>query len=438
MGLIRSLSTGASSLLAHQQRFDVISNNLANANTIGYKSSRVTFADQFSQMMNHGKSPNTGGLGGTNPNQVGLGVKIGSIQKNMGQGVIESTERPLDMALQGEGFFVFNQNGRDVFSRAGATSMDKSGYLVDSSTGAFLQGYNVQTDAGGRAQKDSKGLNILNQTVSNLKIDPETISLPRQSQNISFKGNLSSDMAEGDTKTSSIKIFDFLGGARELSLTFTKTANPGEFAIQGRVQGSDVNIGATTIQFNPDGTLATPRSLTVNAADLNAAVGNNLFDETTPANINISLADPSNLITNSLTHFTKNTDVTAKTQDGYPSGDLLGVDVDANGRIWGNFTNGMQEVLGQVVIAKFTNPEGLQKNGNSFYSPAPNSGLPHIGAAGEIFPTTTIAGRALEQSNVDMTTQFTDMISTQRAFEAASRTISVSDQLLAEINQLKR
>ncbi len=439
MGLSRSLETGASSLKAHQQRMDVISNNLANTNTVGYKSNRANFGEQFNQVYNHGISPdatgNKGG-GGVNPLQFGLGVKMTSIQQDMSQGVLETTNRPLDMALQGDGFFVYNVNGKDQYSRAAAISQDKTGNLVDTSTGAFLQGYNVETDANGRISKNSDGTNRLNANKSNLVITTETVSPPRQSQNISFYGNLNAGMATGDSRNTSINVYDNLGGVHSLSLSFSKTANPNEYALASSIDGQAVTGGAANITFNADGTLSTPNNLTFNPADINTALGGQLFDPAA-APLVVTLADPNNLM-GGLTQFSGSNTASFKSQDGYTAGDLLNLTVARDGKIYGSFTNGQSEVVGQVVMAKFTNQDALVRSGDNFFSASPNSGAAIIGTANDSFPSSSIVGKALEQSNADMTEQFTKMISTQRAFEAASRTITISDTLLAEVNQLKR
>jgi len=443
MGLIRSLTSGSSSLRAHQSRFDVISNNLANANTVGFKSSRATFADQISQTYNYGRGPSEIGgigIGGTNPLQYGLGVKMGSVQKDMSQGIIESTNRPLDVALNGDGYLVYNSNGRNLYSRAGAITRDKAGNLVDANTGAFLQGYNIERDGNGLMVKDGANSNILNRTSGNLNIPPGIMSQPRQTSEVSFSGNLSNTMEEGDSRSASIKIFDNTGGPRDLTLIFTKTANEGEFNITAQIDGNDITLPAAgVLQFNPDGTLASPTDLSLTAASLNAALGSTtIFDETTPKDITVQLQNENSLIENSLTSFSSPSNATALTQDGYQAGDLVGLNVDSQGKIWGSFDNDRTELLGQMVMAKFTNPEALRNTGNNYFAATGNSGEANIGTAGEIFPSTTIEGNALELSNVDMTTQFTDLIATQRAFEAASRTVTVSDQLLAEMNNLKR
>ncbi|MFW5663112.1 MAG: flagellar hook-basal body complex protein, partial [Bacteroidota bacterium] len=298
--------------------------------------------------------------------------------------------------------------------------------------------YNVETDASGAIQKNQDGLNILSGQVSDLRISSDTISAPRQTESITMKGNLNSGMPQGNERRTSINVYDANGGMHSLTFVFTRNANQNEFDLAAEIDGNQVALSSDVVQFNNDGTLNTPLDVTVTAADLNTAVGNQIFDEGTPKDISIQLGDPDNLVSGSLTNFSGLNTATASNQDGYQSGELIDISVDPQGKLWGAFTNGQSELLGQTVIAKFTNNDGLVREGSNFYSASPNSGLANIGTAGEIFPSTKIAGQSLEMSNVDMTTQFVDMISTQRAFEAASRTITLSDQLLAETNQLKR
>jgi flagellar hook protein FlgE len=420
---------------------DIISNNIANVNTIGYKSSRGNFVDQLSQVYTVGKAPynaeGRAGSGGVNPLQYGLGVRMGSVSMDMSQGILETTERPLDMALQGEGFFIYNVGGREFYSRAGSVIADREGNLVDSTTGAFVQGYNLQSDGSGRISKDSNGNNILSSRVENLRVDPKTISPPKQTQSINLAGNLSSAMVENDTRSTSINVFDNRGGTHNIEFTFTKTANPNEFGITATVDGTTLPLSATTVTFNADGSINTPLTLDITAADLNTAIGNQAFDETTPRNLTVTLADADNLLSG-MTNYASETTASFRDQDGYETGEMISINVDATGKIWGSFTNGQTEALGQVVIAKFTNPGGLRKEGNNYLSTTPNSGLPVVGTPGESFPSTSIYSAALELSNVDLTKEFTNMIMTQRAFEAAARTITVSDQMLAETNMIKR
>ena len=441
MGLSRSLNTGTSALRVNQQNLDVISNNIANVNTIGYKSSRATFADQFSQTLDYGRAPdqvNGNGLGGVSPMQMGLGVKMAAISNDMSQGTLETTDRALDLALAGSGFFVYDLNGMQLYSRAGDVSLDRDGYLVDSATGAFLQGYNPEYDEDGKIIRDSDGNNILNRTITDLRIPPNVLSPPQQTENIAITGNLNSSTAVDEERQTSITIFDNKGGSHSLNLTFTKSSNLNEWGVSATIDGVDIALDEDTINFNIDGSLESPAGLNVTASDLNAALETTVFDEDTPKDIAIQLLDENDPISGSLTQFSGATNATASSQDGFQAGDLQDVSVDENGKIYGAFSNGQTELLGQVVIAKFTNQQGLLKEGGNFFSVSPNSGLANIGTAGETFESTAVASGALETSNVDMTEEFTDMIKTQRAYEAASRTITVSDALLQETNNLKR
>lgn len=451
MALIRSLTSGTSSLKAHQQRLDIISNNIANVNTTGYKSSRATFAEQFNQVFTLGTAPNSisgGGIGGIDPLQIGLGVKLGAVTQDFSQGSLQTTNRPMDLALQGEGFFAVEINGQQRYTRAGAFSFDTNGNLVDSSSGAYVQGYNLQTDSAGKVEKDGNGNNSLNRTASNIQVSPTFKSAPRQTGEINMAGNINSQLATGESVNSSITIYDSQGTAQTLKLEFTKLATPANsYSVAGTLNGDAITHTFANVTFGTDGTMNAFGSAPEYGYDIPASVLNNAisatseaFDEgtaTTPINIRVNLTDANNLL-EGLTQFSGQNTVTATGQDGYATGELSRLTVDQTGRIIGAFSNGQSELLGQVVVAKFTNPGGLVKEGGNYFSTSPNSGLPNIGTAVEIFPSTRIASGALEESNVDLTEQFTDLISTQRAFEAASRTVTISDQFLNEINGLKR
>lgn len=467
MGLIRSLTIGTSSLISHQSKFDVISNNLANASTIGYKSKRANFAEQLSQTQTRGKTSEAAAKysnGGFDPVQFGLGVKLASISQNMQQGAIETTNRPLDVALQGDGFFVVQYNGQQRYTRSGAFTRDNNGYIVDSNTGAFIQGYNIATNANGIAQRTSDGQNILNKTLTNIQIPKNTVSLPRQTQEVTLKGNLNVESNSGfdSTRKSSMTIYDETGAARTLTFTFQKTATPNKWLIGVDIDGVSQGKGAEgniildptnaainkpafgSVTFNSDGTIASIIPANPNVANpfaINFPAGS-ILDATGkpdkfPAAINVQLAEPKN-ISQGLKQCAADSSANFEKQDGFTLGELENMEVDGRGRILGAFTNGKTEVLGQIALAKFANNEGLLRTGDNYYNQAPDSGEAIIGTAVDIFPTTQMVGRALEQSNVDLTKEFTEMISTQRAFEAASRTVTVSDTLLQEINQLKR
>jgi flagellar hook protein FlgE len=356
-----------------------------------------------------------------------------------------------------------NYNGQEKFTRSGAFTRDNDGYIVDTNTGAFVQGYNVSTN-NGKVERTSDGQNILDRTMSNLCIPKNTASLPRQTQEMNMIGNLNAEAAPGydSTRKSSMTIYDETGAARTLTFTFQKTDVENEWLLGLELDG--VNQGSGTegdialdpldpanvlpafgrVAFNPDGTFAalTPanpdaaRPFTLNLAGGSLVDANGNVDKF-PKDVNIQLADPNN-VSQGLKQYAADSNANFEAQDGFTLGELEDMNVDSRGRLLGTFTNGQTEILGQIAMARFANNEGLVRSGNNYFTNSPNSGDPVIGTAVEIFPTTLMVGRSLEQSNVDLTAQFTDMISTQRAFEAASRTVTVSDTLLQEINQLKR
>lgn len=271
MALLRSLTSGVSSLRAHQQRMDVISNNIANVNTIGYKASEAVFAEELAQTLSSAMGPSDN-FGGRNPRQIGLGVRMGAIRADFSQGSLRITNRPLDVALNGEGFFIYRLNGVDYYSRAGALGLDRDGNIVDSTTGAIVQGYNIVRDTNGKPLKDGAGVNVLSRQLSGLRIDPGIRSAPRQTENIQLSGNLSATLQENESVQASVTIYDNVGNTHILQLSFTKTANPNEFTLSATLDGNALTLPVTTVQFNPDGSLASPLEIAVSGADLNAAL----------------------------------------------------------------------------------------------------------------------------------------------------------------------
>jgi len=447
MALSRSLSIGASSMVTHQKNFDIISNNLANANTVGFKSNQATFQEELNQITRRGQAPDTiatrSAFGGVNPVQFGNGVKLGSIQQNFSQGTVETTTRSLDLALNGKGFFVFEKNGQELYTRAGNLTFDRDGNLVDSATGSYMQGYNVESTANGTPTKDSKGEYKLAGKIDNIQVNPEIISLPKQTQNVTIYGNLDALNKVGETKTISVDIYDQIGHSHEMTLTFTKEEGERKYKMNATINDIAVELNGLatkTLEFNKDGTLKQPLTLGLFVEDINNAVGNAMFSDLNPGNNNdilITLANPDNLLSG-ITNLAGANNVSFTDQDGWASGNLVDIAFDQDGTIRGAFSNGRSEKLGQVIIAQFTNEAGLLREGSNFYSESPNSGLASVGIATETFPETTLYGFSLEQSNVDMTTEFTELISTQRAYEAAARVITVSDTMLGEATILKR
>lgn len=441
MGLSRALTTAQTSLLAHQRRLDVIANNVANVNTIGYKASRARFAEHIVQRLGIGLLPisGEGGIGGVDPLQIGGGVRLAATVADMSQGTITPTNRPLDVALRGDGFFVVRLNGRQLFTRAGSLSLDAQGTVVDTATGALVQGYSIVLDANGLPVRDSAGNTVLSRQVGTLRIPPGLRSPAHQTERVRLSGNLSPAMSTGERIATSILIYDSRGVTHVLRLEFQKTATPGEFELTATLDGQTLSLpaGSSPVRFRTDGTLDSPLSIAIPAAELNTALGANppVFDAS--RTLTLELAPQGNLLSG-VTQMAGPNTLTAVEQDGYGVGELVDLRIDVTGKLLGSFSNGRTEVLGQLVLAQFVNPGGLVREGDNLFAVSPNSGAPILGTAGELFSETSVVGGAVEESNVELTTEFTELIATQRAFEAAARTVTVSDQILAEINALKR
>lgn len=421
--MMRSLFAGVSGLRNHQTRMDVIGNNIANVNTIGFKAGRVNFQDILSQTM-QGASSGIGNQGGTNPIQVGLGVSIASIDTIFTDGSFQPTGKQTDLAIQGKGFFVLSPDGgkTEVFTRAGNFDFDRLGNFIVPGTGYKVVGWKA----------DSNG-NIDTDPSKRTTIDiPVGIQMPAQATKaITFANNLSAEAATGTTVRVSYDIYDNLGKRYTLPVVFTKTgATTWEYTIS---------------DFPGEYTVATPPATSVTGTlNFDAATGK--LSSTTPptlTNIDITYMNPSQTVSgvqlnfNQITSYGGDTTLQIVDQDGYPPGSLEGVTIDSSGVIVGRFSNGKTRNLAQVALATFNNPAGLTKIGDSLYAVSSNSGTAEIGVTGsggrgKLNPGT------LEMSNVDLAQEFSNMIITQRGFQANSKIISVTDEMLQELANLKR
>jgi flagellar hook protein FlgE len=423
--MIRSMFTAISSLSLHQKYLDVVSNNLANANTTGFKSSRVLFQDQFSQMLTPGSAP-ADPLGGTNPTQIGLGVRLGYISPNFTQGTLQNTGRNMDLGIQGDGFFIYGQDAGQRYSREGSMSLDADGYLVNSATGLRTQGWLT----------GANGIDT-NLPVDDIKIDSDK-TLAKATENIYLGGNLSSATATDGTGsvTVSMGAYDSLGSLTTASVKFTRSATDPltwDWAVVDPATGLPdpaAGVGDGTITFDANGQLDT--TLATNPAI------------TTPVQIPGSAGSANggqialNLDFSNLTMLDSASSPTVTSQDGLPAGSVSGVYISPNdGALSLVYSNGLTEQVGQVALARFTNPSGLVRAEGTAFMTGLNSGDPQIGAAAT-GGRGSIASGYLEASNVDMAQEFTNMILAQRGFQASSRVITTSDEILQELVNLKR
>jgi flagellar hook protein FlgE len=414
--MLRSMFSGVTGLRSHQTMMDVIGNDIANVNTVGFKSSNVVFEDLLSQVLKGASSPANGGAGGTNPAQVGLGVKVGAITTNFNQGASQSTGRATDVSIQGDGFFVAQQGGQQLYTRAGSLSFDTAGRLVTPDGGA-IQGWTA----------DRAGNVDLNQPIAEMRMPPGQVSPPAQTHAVTLTGNLPSDAATGDQLTCAIGVYDQEGAFNNVTFQFTKTATANEWSVTALDSTNTAIPGSTkVIDFDPTTgqmTTATPYTFTPPGGTWDTQ------------GITVGFGTPGT--PGAMVQFAGNARVAATDQDGSPIGELQSFSIAPDGLVTGVFSNGRSKVLAQLAIANFNNPAGLDKVGGTMFRGTVNSGLPQIGTAGS-------GGRGLlnsgtvEMSNVDLAQEFTSLIVAQRGFQANSRVITSSDELLQDLVNLKR
>ena len=405
--MMRSLFSGVSGLKNHQTRMDVIGNNIANVNTVAFKAGRVNFEDILSQTVEGARSPQAGGMGGVNPKQVGLGMGISSIDTLFTPGSLQSTDNPTDFAVQGEGFFIVSDGSQVYYTRDGAFKTSADGALVNSN-GFRLQGWMADTDG----NIDST------QALQNIIIPVGAQMKPKATTEIGFEGNLDANAAAGSEWITSVQVYDSLGNPHNLTVTFEKTATANQWTWNTDLDGTSGDSG--TIEFDTDGTV------------LSGGSGSASFNNITGAE-DITL----DIDFSQLTQFGGNPTAYINFQDGYEAGSLDMVSTDSGGVLTGIFTNGQSKALAQIALATFSNPGGLLKEGGNLYQISNNSGLPNIGTA-DSGGRGSIAVGALEMSNVDLAQEFTNMIVTQRGFQANSRVITTSDEMLQDLINIKR
>jgi flagellar hook protein FlgE len=417
--MLRSLFTAVSGMRVHQTMLDVVGNNIANVNTAGYKTSQTVFEDTLSQMVRISGGPQ-GLTGGTNPAQVGLGVKVGGISTNFSQGATQVTGRSTDVALQGDGFFIAKKDGQTYYTRAGAFDFDSNGTMVNPD-GAMIQGWTAVA-----------GVVNTSAPVGPLKLPIGQMVPPRQTTLITVGGNLAAASAVGAISSSSIDIYDTQGTAISATMSYTKTAADAwtlDVTVPDVAGGPAVLVGSANLTWNQiTKTFTSVPAVPVLSQAQFVAAGYQFT-----GNVNVALGTP----TRPLTQFTSQDTAGAVSQDGSDAGVLQSFTLAPDGQLVGIFSNGVKEALGQVAVASFDNPPGLEKVGGSLYRSTANSGIASIGVAGNGGRGSMAAG-ALEMSNVDLAQEFTNLIIAQRGFQANSKIVSVSDEILSDLVNLKR
>ena len=411
--MLRSMFSAISGLRAHQTKLDVAGNNIANVNTVGFKSSQTVFEDTLSQVLRNGSAP-TGGTAGTNAAQVGLGVKIGGITTNFNQGSQQNTGRSTDFMIGGDGFFVTKVGNESLYTRAGSFDRDGLGNLV-TPDGAVLQGW-MATD----------GVVNPNGPVTNLSIPFGQILPPVATTTGGLDGNLSSEAAVPASLQTQAQMFDALGNPHQVNYVFDKTAT-NKWTLDVRDEkGVSMLTTPVAVEFDGTGAMTAPTTPTL---------GHVQFTPNTPSFTSGQI----NLDLTGITQFGGKSAVSAVTTDGGGSamGSLESFALSGDGTIIGSYSNGLRQSIGQLALATFTNPGGLEKAGNTSYRMGDNSGTAQVGLAGTGGRGALSAG-ALEMSNVDLAEEFTGLIVAQRGFQANSKVITSADEILQDLVNLKR
>lgn len=466
--MMRSLFSGVAGLKTHQTKMDVIGNNIANVNTVAYKSQSVTFQELMYQTTQSASGANEDtGRAGVNAKQIGLGVTTGAINASITTaGASQTTGNPFDIQIKGDSFFVVSDGSNNYFTRAGAFYVDGAGNLAMTSNGYTVMGWQEDSTNPGTIKKD---------TVSALKImSPENMtSEPEQTTQAYLSGVIdknSTQLNTADGLVVNISLYDSLGYSYIAKFGIKEGANEGEYELTpldlidsngfSLMHKSD-EAGYEKIGWDKGGySEAAMLSLDNTTLTYDKTTGKNL-NRTDPADPNseevplvltlggsVANTFPSTVeiaVGTSTMYDNKGTSTIKGTAGNYDSnyagrkvGAMSGVAISTDGKITATYDNGTRKLLGQIAIANFANPSGLEKAGENLYQETMNSGS--FDGIGEDITSGggSMSTGVLEMSNVDLSAEFTDMITTQRGFQANSRIITVSDSMLEELTNLKR
>ncbi|WAA13598.1 flagellar hook protein FlgE [Fervidibacillus halotolerans] len=418
--MLRSMYSGISGLKSFQTKLDVIGNNIANVNTYGFKKGRVTFKDAMSQTIS-GAVAAQGNRGGMNPKQVGLGTEIATIDSIHTEASMQSTGRSLDLAINGDGYFVFKDGDQYLFSRAGNLYLDEFGTMVNA------DGYKVQAfDMDGN----------LGDVIVNVNATLPAVA----TQSIGISGNLSSNAVDGFVYSQQFEVVDSNGKTNRIDIYFEK-ANGNEWTVY--FTNPDTFDSTTdphmVIQYDGNGNITQVISMTDNGSGTLTS-STNTFNPGDSVSVTQAITVDGNNVNYSLNldqlTFQQGSNDATILPDGNTEGQLLSFNIGPTGEINGIYSNGLIATLGYLAVAKFSNPSGLQSVGGNLFQSSVNSGAANIGYAGD--GRGSILSERLEMSNVDLSEEFTEMIVAQRGFQANTRIITTSDEILQELVNLKR
>ena len=401
MSLFDSIYSAYTGLLSFSKALNVLSNNVANMNTTGFKGSDVTFRDLFYQYSA------SGGEQGEQQSQVGEGVSTSGTRLDFSEGQTSNTGNPLDVAISGNGLFVLKDpDSNTYYTRAGQFSVDTNGYLVDSTSGYRVQAIN-----------SSGALTDIN--LANVQTSPA-----KATSQVSFVGNLSRG-ATSD-QIGSITVYDAVGGSHTLTVNFTaNSTTTGSWDVSVTDENNNT-VGTGTLQFNSDGSPATGQNtVTVNLAPSGVPASTITLNFGTPGSFNAA------------TNFSGGTtsDLKMNTQDGYAAGSLTTTSFDAQGHVMLQYSNGQTKTGPQLALAWFNNIQQLSQDGNELFT-NPSGMKPILNKAnGEV--SATLTSNEVELSNVDLTQQFTELVVIQRGYQSSSQVVSVANQMVQDLIDMR-
>jgi flagellar hook protein FlgE len=411
-----NFSVPLSGLTAESTALSAIANNLSNQNTVGYKDTNILFSDLFYQQI--------GTTGAGDPVELGAGAEVGAMPAQFTQGSVQATGVPSNVAIQGAGFFIVqNADGSLNYTRAGDFSIDQNNYLVTTS-GQQVLGYPAVN-----------GVVNTGAAIGPLQLGAGTIIPATATTTLQMTTNLNAAANAGDTFSTPITVYDSLGAAHTLTFTFTNTGplawsyNVTIPAADVGQTGNPVSLGTGNLTFNSNGTLTSP------AANVAGITATGLADGASNLTFTWDLYTANG--TPLLTQLAAPSGTSATSQNGASSGALVSFSIGSDGTISGSFSNGKTQALGQLALANFPNPDGLHLDGSTDYNPtlasgAPVNGVPGAGGLG------TLSGGALEESNVDIATEFAKLIVAQRGFEADAKAVTTFDQITQDTIALKQ
>ncbi len=408
--MIGSLYSGISGLKVNTSAMAVIGDNIANVNTTGFKVSRVAFSNVFNAALGQSKM------------QIGRGVTMSGISSNWNAGTMQNSSNVTDLAINGQGMFIVRDpsDGAQYYTRAGQFEFDRDNYLI-TSDGLRVQGYPIDT----AGNLGSLGAITL----------PAGMSVPQATTEMSIELNLDSNAVVGDTYDTTVTTYDSLGNAVELTFNYMRTATGWDYYVTpSNGAAIPASVSPYSLVFNSSGALV-PASCSPASANPTIAVSG-----LTPAadmSVTWTYLDTTGATDGSVTGYAATSVKNSQTQNGFPSGMLQGISVDEDGIFTALYSNGTMQSFAQIALADFASYSGLAKQGSNLFTSSLASGQPVITT-----PNTAgvgaIAPSSLEMSNVDLATEFVELITTQRAFQANSKVITTSDEVLSELINIKR